>query len=136
MTIATHNGMLVYKLQRETSACVDESIYNLFSHSCDSRNVRYPYRDMLGQNVAPLPRVFGSNVEPNLLWTREIEYEIAEWQATGNFPFKALQLCPTPQAQLYSVEELRLIYHVAGLYCKLAASGLTNYVVWVGYIPK
>lgn len=69
------------------------------------------------------------------MWTPEIEASIAEWQATGVFPFPQMGIYPTPIAQSYSVDDLRLIYHVANLHTQLALIDANNFTLWTRHIP-
>jgi hypothetical protein len=71
----------------------------------------------------------------DLLWTPAIEAEIAAWQQTGTFPFPDLYIYPAPQPQYYSVEELRLIHHVASVSSELAMHGAGNFTIWTRQIP-
>lgn len=73
--------------------------------------------------------------KPDLMWTPLVEAAIAEWQATGIFPFSSLGIYPAPMPQNYSVEDLRLIYHVAALYHQLAAIDANNFTLWTRHIP-
>lgn len=72
---------------------------------------------------------------PDLLWTAEIESEIERWQQTGEFPFPGLYIYPAPAPQYFSVEELRLIYHVASISMELSMHDAGNFTIWTGQIP-
>jgi hypothetical protein len=69
------------------------------------------------------------------MWTPQIEAAISEWQRTGVFPFPSLGIYPAPMPHLYSLEDLRLIYHVASLYHQLAAIDGNNFTLWTRHIP-
>jgi hypothetical protein len=69
------------------------------------------------------------------MWTPQIEAAIAEWQRTGIFPLPSLGLYPAPMPHLYSLEDLRLIYHVATLYYQLATIDANNFTLWTRHIP-
>lgn len=69
------------------------------------------------------------------MWTPEVEVSIAQWRATGVFPFSALDVHPAPQPIHYTDEELRLIHHVAGLYDDLFAIDANNFTLWTRHIP-
>jgi hypothetical protein len=73
--------------------------------------------------------------KPDLMWTPQIEADIANWQTTGVFPFPSLGIYPAPMPHLYSREDLRLIYHVAALYSQLAAMEANNFTLWTRHIP-
>ena len=69
------------------------------------------------------------------MWTPEIEAALVEWQRTGIFPFPSLEIYPAPVASHYSIEDLRLIYHIAALYHQLAAMDANNFTLWTRHIP-
>jgi hypothetical protein len=69
------------------------------------------------------------------MWTPEIEAAISQWQRTGIFPFPGLNIYPTPNPQHHSVEDLRLIYHVASICNELAAMDASNFTIWTRQIP-
>lgn len=69
------------------------------------------------------------------MWTPQVEAAIAEWQRTGIFPLPSLNLYPAPMPHLYSLEDLRLIYHVAMLYYQLAAIDANGFTLWTRHIP-
>ncbi|KAJ4145612.1 hypothetical protein LMH87_004458 [Akanthomyces muscarius] len=101
--------------------------------NCTKHKIRCPYNDI---QVTPEPeRAATPDNKPDLMWTPQIEADIAEWQRTGVFPFPSLGLYPAPIAQLYSVEDLRLIYHLAALYQQLAAMDANNFTLWTRHIP-
>ncbi|KAM3533769.1 hypothetical protein MY4038_002972 [Beauveria bassiana] len=100
--------------------------------NCTKHKIRCPYNDL---QVTPEPERSATPDKPDLMWTPQIEADIAEWQRTGVFPFPSLGLYPAPIAQLYSVENLRLIYHLAALYQQLAAMDANNFTLWTRHIP-
>jgi len=116
------SGMIFIHLP---SAVTDESR----SKNCTKHNCRCPYMDMPPpeeRNVTP--------EKPDLLWTPEIEAEIERWQKTGVFPFP--ELCyPQPNPQGSSVEDLRLIYHVASISTELALHDAGTFTIWTSQIP-
>jgi hypothetical protein len=69
------------------------------------------------------------------MWTPQIEATIAEWQKTGIFPFPTMDIYTAPNPSMYTLEDLRLIHHVASLYDKLAAIDANNFTLWTRYIP-
>jgi hypothetical protein len=72
--------------------------------------------------------------KPDLLWTPEIEAEIELWQKTGVFKFS--ELCyPQPNPQCFSVEDLRLIYHVASISTELTLHDAGTFTIWTSQIP-
>lgn len=73
--------------------------------------------------------------KPDLMWTAQIEAAIAEWRSTGAFPFPSLALYPAPVPQMYSHEDLRLIYHIASVHHQLAALDANNFTLWTRHIP-
>jgi hypothetical protein len=73
--------------------------------------------------------------KPDLMSTPEIEAAIEQWQRTGIFPFPGLNIYPTPSPQHHSVEDLRLIYHVASICDELAAMDANNFTLWTRQIP-
>lgn len=72
---------------------------------------------------------------PDLLWTPEIEAQIELWQQTGEFPFPSLYILPAPSPQFFSVEDLRLIHHVASISWDLNLHDAGNFTIWTGQIP-
>jgi hypothetical protein len=99
--------------------------------NCTKHKIRCPYND-----VQP-PDADRSTTpdKPDLMWTPQIEASIAEWQGTGVFPFPSLGIYPAPMPHVYSLEDLRLIYHVASLYHQLAAIDGNNFTLWTRHIP-
>jgi hypothetical protein len=71
----------------------------------------------------------------DLLWTPEIEAEIERWQQTGIFPFPDLYIYPAPAPQFFSVEDLRLIHHVAAISMEFSTHDANNFTIWTGQIP-
>ncbi|TQV99190.1 C6 transcription factor RosA-like [Cordyceps javanica] len=100
--------------------------------NCTKHKIRCPYNDM---QVTPEPERSATPDKPDLMWTPQIETDIAEWRRSGVFPFPSLGLYPAPIAQLYSVHDLRLIYHLAALYQQLAAMSANNFTLWTRHIP-
>ncbi|KAI0439954.1 hypothetical protein F4803DRAFT_564160 [Xylaria telfairii] len=97
--------------------------------NCTKHKVRCPYNDVsLPDERATTPD------KPDLMWTPEIEANIAEWQCSGVFPFQNL-VYSAPAPQYFSVEELRLIYHVASICHELNAIDANNFTLWTRQIP-
>ncbi len=99
------------------------------SRNCTKHKIRCPYNDVTPDDRSTTPD------KPDLMWTPEIRTAIEQWQQTGVFPFPGLSIYPAPAPQNYSVEELRLIYHVASICNELAASNLNNLTLWTQQIP-
>lgn len=101
------------------------------SRNCTKHKIRCPYNDVpaADANRSTTPD------KPDLMWTPEVEASIVEWQRTGVFPFHAMDIYPAPIASHYSVEDLRLIHHIASLYDQLAAMNANNFTLWTRHIP-
>lgn len=72
---------------------------------------------------------------PDLLMTPEIEIEIDTWRMTGNPPFPELQLSSRSYWYQFSITELRLIHHIAGLSIDMHRRGYSNCTVWAQKMP-
>ncbi|EFZ00695.1 Zn(2)-C6 fungal-type DNA-binding domain protein [Metarhizium robertsii ARSEF 23] len=99
--------------------------------NCTKHKIRCPYNDV---QVPDADRSTTPD-KPNLMWTPQVEAAIAEWQATGVFPFSTLHVYSAPMPHLYSLEDLRLIYHVANLYDQLSVIDGNNFTLWTRHIP-
>ncbi|KAI8236927.1 hypothetical protein K4K57_006508 [Colletotrichum sp. SAR 10_99] len=98
--------------------------------NCTKHKIRCPYNDM------PIPEDRSTTPDkPDLMWTPEIEAAIAQWQRTGIFPFPNLGIYPEPNPQRYSVEDLRLIYHVAKICDELAVFDYNGFTIWTRQMP-
>lgn len=73
--------------------------------------------------------------KPDLMWTPEIEAQVLHWQRTGQFPFPSLYIYPVPDPQYFTIEELRLLHHVASTSMELQAHDAGNFTIWTGQIP-
>jgi len=69
------------------------------------------------------------------MWTPEIQMAIAEWKRTGFFPFPSLGIYPTPDPQDLTLEELRLIHHVASISQQMVDIGANGFTLWTRQIP-
>jgi len=69
------------------------------------------------------------------MWTPEIEATIDQWQRTGMFPFPGLQIFPAPNPHTLSVENLRLIHHVASISHELRVVDAEGFTLWTRQIP-
>lgn len=97
--------------------------------NCTKHKIRCPYNDVPTTDDRSTPE------KPDLMWTPEIEAAIGQWQRTGQFPFPGLGIYPTPNPNVYTVEELRLIYHLASISSQLAAIDANNFTIWTRQIP-
>ncbi|KAK8135317.1 hypothetical protein PG984_003257 [Apiospora sp. TS-2023a] len=98
--------------------------------NCTKHKVRCPYNDV------PVPDDRSATPDkPDLMWTPEIEGAIELWQQTGVFPFPNLNIYPTPAPQYYSMEDLRLIYHVAAICHELGNIDANGFTLWTRHIP-
>ncbi len=73
--------------------------------------------------------------KPDLLWTPEIEATIDQWRRTGVFPFLNLNIFPAPNPQYLSLEDMRLIHHVASISHQLRSVDADNFTIWTRQIP-
>lgn len=69
------------------------------------------------------------------MWTDDIAESIALWRQTGIFPFPSLLIYSTPDPSQYSLEDLRLIYHLAAICNELEIKGANSFTLWTGHIP-
>ncbi|KAH8661042.1 hypothetical protein BGZ61DRAFT_369779 [Ilyonectria robusta] len=99
--------------------------------NCTKHKIRCPYNDV---QVFDADRSMTRD-KPDLMWTPQIEAAINDWRTTGVFPFPSFGLYPAPLLHLYSLEDLRLIYHVAALYYQLATIDANKFTLWTQHIP-
>lgn len=99
--------------------------------NCTKHKIRCPYNDV---HVPDANRSTTPD-KPDLMWTPLVEAAIADWRRTGVFPFPHLCLYPAPMPHLYSLDNLRLIYHVAALYDQLARTDTNNFTLWTRHVP-
>lgn len=98
--------------------------------NCTKHKIRCPYNDI------PVPDDRSTTPDkPDLMWTPEIEATIHQWQQTGDFPFPSLNIFPTPAPQYLSVEDLRLIHHVASISHELGTIDANSFTLWTRQIP-
>lgn len=69
------------------------------------------------------------------MWTPEIEVAVDEWKRTGTFPFPSLNIYPAPAPEFLTLEELRLIYHVASICYGMEEIGANGFSLWTDQIP-
>ncbi|KAI0852386.1 hypothetical protein F5Y00DRAFT_194458 [Daldinia vernicosa] len=98
--------------------------------NCTKHKVRCPYNDV------PVPDERAATPDkPDLMWTPEIEAAVEQWQRTGIFPFPSLNIYPAPAPQYYSIEDLRLIFHVAAICNEMSAMDANGFTLWTRQIP-
>ncbi|KAL2131334.1 hypothetical protein VTI74DRAFT_5258 [Chaetomium olivicolor] len=98
--------------------------------NCTKHKIRCPYNDV------PVPEDrAGSPDKPDLMWTPEIEATIDQWRRTGMFPFPSLGIYPAPAPQLLTVEDLRLIHHVASISHQMQEIDANDFTLWTRQIP-
>ena len=73
--------------------------------------------------------------KPDLMWTPEIEASLENWKQTGIFPFPNLNIYPAPSPEKYTLEDLRLIHHVASICDELGVMGADSFTLWTRQIP-
>ncbi|KAK3325388.1 hypothetical protein B0H66DRAFT_122175 [Apodospora peruviana] len=98
--------------------------------NCTKHKVRCPYQDI----PAPEDRA-GTPDKPDLMWTRDNEAAVDEWKRTEVFPFPELNIYPTPSPEHMSVDDLRLIHHVASISSQMKESGADGFTLWTRQIP-
>lgn len=69
------------------------------------------------------------------MWTPKIETTIEQWRRTGMFPFPSLGVYPAPTPQLLSLEDLRLIHHVASISQQMQELDANEFTLWTRQIP-
>ncbi|ORY71888.1 uncharacterized protein BCR38DRAFT_404920 [Pseudomassariella vexata] len=98
--------------------------------NCTKHKVRCPYNDVPVQDDRS-----ATPDKPDLMWNSEIEAAIEQWQRTGIFPFPSLNIYPTPAPHCFSVEDLRLIFHVAAICHELGTIDANGFTLWTRQIP-
>lgn len=98
--------------------------------NCTKHKIRCPYNDI----TVPDERSVSPD-RPDLMWTPEIEAQVARWQQTGIFPFPELNIYPVPNPQYLSLDNLRLIYHVASICHQLRSIDADGFTIWTRQIP-
>jgi hypothetical protein len=96
--------------------------------NCTKHKMRCPYNDI----QVPEDRATSPD-KPDLMWTPEIEATIEQWQRTGMFPFP--NIYPAPSPHLLSIEELRLIHHVASISHHMESINANGFTLWTRQIP-
>lgn len=100
------------------------------SRNCTKHKIRCPYNDV----TTPDDRA-GSPDKPDLMWTPEIEAAIDQWRRTGMFPFPNLGIYPAPAPDRLTLEDLRLIHHVASISDQMQEIGASDFTLWTRQIP-
>jgi len=100
------------------------------SRNCTKHKIRCPYNDVpVADDRSTTPD------KPDLMWTPEIETVIDQWKRTGTFPFPSLNIFPAPNTQFLSMENLRLIHHVASISHQLRSADADGFTIWTRQIP-
>ncbi|KAK4127439.1 hypothetical protein N657DRAFT_210598 [Parathielavia appendiculata] len=98
--------------------------------NCTKHKIRCPYNDV----SVPEDRA-GSPDKPDLMWTPETEATIDQWRRTGVFPFPSLGIYPAPAPELLTLEDLRLIHHVASISHQMQELDASDFTLWTRQIP-
>lgn len=101
------------------------------SRNCTKHKIRCPYNDL----PVPEDRRSATPDKPDLMWTPEIMANIDHWRQTGMFPFPGLPIYSTPDPSQYTVDDLRLIYHLAFICNELESMGANSFTLWTRQIP-
>lgn len=120
---ASLNGTLCLslKIQRQMTN-------SSFSRNCTKHKVRCPYNDI----TQPDERSCSPD-KPDLMWTPQIEEEINQWKVTGVFPFPHIYPAPTPCD--LTLDQLRLIHHVASISEQIESLNANGFTLWTRRIP-
>lgn len=94
-------------------------------------NCRCPYQDILENKQ----RRESTLTKANLLWTPGIEAEVRGWQQIGRSSFPSLCVFPAIPFGKFSLEDLRLIHHVASISSELCTNGSSSLTIWVRQVP-
>jgi hypothetical protein len=122
--------MICFAYSSSSSLPPTTMLMNRGSRNCTKHNCRCPYMDMPPQEErGPTPE------KADLMWTPEVEAEIERWQKTGMFPFPDLGIYPEPNPQFFSLEDLRLIHHVAAISMELSLQDAGTFTIWTYQIP-
>lgn len=101
------------------------------SRNCTKHKQCCPYNDLPVTDDRA-----GTPDKPDLMWTPEIEATIEQWQRTGVFPFPSLDIYPTPAPRTLTMDQLRLIHHVAAINHHMNEIGANGFTLWTRQIPK
>jgi hypothetical protein len=100
------------------------------SKNCMKYNRRCPYLD-----IPENEQQESILIRANLLWTSDVETEVLSWQQVGRSSFPSLCVFPAIPFENFSLEDLRLIHHIASISGKLSASNRSNFTIWVKQVP-
>ncbi|QUC19016.1 uncharacterized protein UV8b_03257 [Ustilaginoidea virens] len=111
--------------------------------NCTKHKVRCPYNEAQTTQTTCTAKITEVQApeqpampeSPDFMWTPQVEAAIMRWQTTGEFPFPSLAIEPPPLPHMYSVQELRLIYHFTDLYFQLSAVDAVHFTLWTRYVP-
>ncbi|KAL8396741.1 hypothetical protein RB594_003717 [Gaeumannomyces avenae] len=98
--------------------------------NCTKHKIRCPYNDIPVSDERST-----SPDRPDLMWTPEIETTIEQWQRTGIFPFPQMNIYPAPNPQVLTIEDLRLIHHVASISHQMLRIDADGFTLWTRQIP-
>lgn len=119
-----------YVFPDRLSLLVATSLLTHLSRNCTKHKVRCPYNEIpISDDRSATPD------KPDLMWTPDIEAAIEQWQQTGIFPFPSLNIYPAPDPSYYTMEELRLIFHVAAICHELGTIDANGFTLWTRQIP-
>lgn len=76
------------------------------------------------------------SLQPNLLWTPEIDKTVEVWRQTGEFPFPELNVFPQPQWSSFTKIDLRLLHHIAQICCEVNRSRTSKITLWTELMPQ
>ncbi|KAK4181455.1 hypothetical protein QBC36DRAFT_83363 [Triangularia setosa] len=96
--------------------------------NCTKHKVRCPYNDITQADERSC-----SPDKPDLMWNPQIEEEINQWKDTGVFPFPNIYPAPAPYD--LTVEQLRLIHHVASISDQMDRLDANGFTLWTRRIP-
>ncbi|KAH9203670.1 hypothetical protein DL95DRAFT_320966, partial [Leptodontidium sp. 2 PMI_412] len=67
--------------------------------------------------------------------TSQVETEVRSWQQIGPSSFPSLCVFPAIPFEKFSLEDLRLIHHVASISRELSANNSSDFTIWVKQVP-
>lgn len=102
------------------------------SRNCTKHHVRCDYMESMGSDTESQH----SPEQHTVVLSPNSEDRVESWQQTGAYPYPDLHVYPSPQAQEYSRNELRLIHHLSSISNDLLLRGTTNLTIWTQKMPK
>lgn len=69
------------------------------------------------------------------MWTPEVAAAVKHWRFTGIFPFPDLGVYPSPVTAEFTIEDLRLLHHVASISNEMRMMDANGYTLWTRHIP-